>query len=90
MNHVGGTASRLVSPGVVLIFLISALVIVLAPLGVAHAQQETAIMIESMNDILAKATEYRDLVAMRAIAHEVSAEWHRSRGVWLGVVATAI
>src|SRR5262245_48727965 len=47
-------------------------------------------MSDPMNAILAKAKEYRDLVAMRAIAHELSAEWHRSRGVRLGVAATAI
>jgi len=47
-------------------------------------------MIEPMNDILSKAKEYRKLVARRAIAHEGSAEWHRSWGVRLGIAATAI
>lgn len=43
-----------------------------------------------MNDILEKAKEYWKLVATKAIAHEVSAEYHRARGVRLGIVATAL
>jgi hypothetical protein len=43
-----------------------------------------------MNDIIKKAKEYRNLVAIRANAHERSAEWHRHRGTQLGVSATAL
>lgn len=43
-----------------------------------------------MRDIIERATEYRDLVATRALAHEKSAEWHRHWGEVLGVVATAL
>ena len=43
-----------------------------------------------MNDIREKENEYRTEVAMRAIAHERSAEWHRKRGTILGVAATVI
>jgi MFS family permease len=43
-----------------------------------------------MDDILEKAEEYRQLVATRALAHEMSAEAHRSRGALLGVMATGL
>lgn len=43
-----------------------------------------------MNDLLAKENEYRYEVAIRAIAHEDSAEWHRRRGTSIGVVATVL
>ena len=43
-----------------------------------------------MNDIIKNAKEYRNLVAIRANAHERSAEWHRHRGTQLGVIATAL
>ncbi|MCI0512804.1 SLATT domain-containing protein [candidate division KSB1 bacterium] len=43
-----------------------------------------------MHDILAKATEYRNLTVLRAIAHEKSAAWHRRRGALLGVMATIL
>src|SRR6266498_2492080 len=40
--------------------------------------------------ILDKANEYLKIVTIRAIAHEMSAEWHRSTGTTLGVVATIL
>jgi hypothetical protein len=43
-----------------------------------------------MQDVLATAKEYWKVVAKRAIAHEKSAEWHRSRGAQLGVGATIL
>ena len=51
-----------------------------------------------MDDIIAKAEEYRTLFSSLKIAHEKSAEWHRSLGEKLGgaekgistIVGTAI
>jgi hypothetical protein len=43
-----------------------------------------------MNDILKNATIYRNQVAKRAVAHELSAEYHRHRGVQIGVAATVV
>lgn len=43
-----------------------------------------------MKDILEQAEKYRQEIERIAIAHEVSAEWHRSRGVLLGVTATVL
>ena len=43
-----------------------------------------------MDDILAKAKEYQDDVALRAKAHERSAEWHRWRGEVLGNATTIV
>src|SRR4051794_35100898 len=43
-----------------------------------------------MKDIREKAEKYWVLAAMRAVAHENSAEWHRGRGVRLGVIATGL
>lgn len=47
-------------------------------------------MMEPINDILVKAKEYWVQVAKRTIAHEVSAEYHRARGVYLGILATVL
>ena len=43
-----------------------------------------------LDDIRRQATEYWELVATRADAHERSAEWHRHKGAQLGVAATAL
>lgn len=43
-----------------------------------------------MNDIIIKATDYRKDVARRAVAHELSGEYHRHRGVPLGIAATVV
>ena len=43
-----------------------------------------------MNEILTKAAEYREQAARGAVAHELSAEYHRHRGVQFGVAATTL
>lgn len=43
-----------------------------------------------MNNILELANQYREDVKRRAVAHEVSSEWHRHVGARLGVAATGL
>lgn len=43
-----------------------------------------------MKDIRDQAKEYRKDVQMRATAHQLSSEWHRHRGVFLGGAATVL
>ena len=43
-----------------------------------------------MNEILIDAANYRSEVYRRAVAHEVSAEYHRKLGVQLGLTSTAL
>ena len=43
-----------------------------------------------MDTLLAKAKEYEDDIALRAKAHEGSAEWHRWRGEVFGNAATVV
>src|SRR5262245_48993604 len=43
-----------------------------------------------MNELSLKAKEYQDDIAMRAKAHEGSAEWHRWRGEVVGNAATIV
>jgi len=43
-----------------------------------------------MSDILKDADDYRKQAHMRAVAHELSAEYHRHRGVQIGAIAKVI
>ena len=43
-----------------------------------------------MDEVLVKAKQYQDDVAVRAKAHEISAEWHRWRGEVLGNATTIV
>src|SRR5215475_1190780 len=43
-----------------------------------------------MNDLLELADKYRSDVTRRAVAHELSSEWHRHRGTLLGSLATVL
>jgi len=45
---------------------------------------------KQMNNILKNANDRRKRVNRRAIAHELSAEFHRHRGVQIGILATVI
>jgi hypothetical protein len=45
---------------------------------------------EVMKDIFDKAQEYRRLIRREATAHAVSAEYHRHKDMWLGLLMTTV